>query len=121
MIASEPGLACRYADASRAAGHPSCSSMLGSQQELDCRTALLKAGLRAALPGLIIREAIATGGISTCFEAVDRRSGKLRAVKVTHKGVSWRGSNTLIAALAEVLLCLLPAACIIISYTLQPW
>ena len=120
LLASGPlGLTCRHASASRAAGHPSSRSLPSSQEELESKAALLRAALQAALPGLLIREVIASGGISICFEALDRRSGELRAVKVTHQGVSCQGSAKLIATLAEVLSCWLVATCMLISCTLQ--
>ena len=60
----------------------------------------LRAALQATLPEYAIGRVIGTGGISTCFEAfVD---GRPRAIKVSHKGVSPRGTNSLVAVLAEV-------------------
>ena len=69
----------------------------GSGQQPD---ETLRAALQAALPKYAIGRAIGTGGISTCFEAF--AGGQPRAIKVSHKGVSPRGSNHLVAVLAEV-------------------
>ena len=77
--------------------YPETVAVDGGGQQPDEK---LRAALQAALPHCTVGKVIGTGGISTCFEAF--ASGQPRAIKVSHKGVSPRGSNHLIAILAEV-------------------